>query len=176
MYPDSQSPPPSSPGKESANSVRIHSSPSPRFSNPTASGSALDGNKSRTRPVAAILRDVSSSFDQKSCVVVPFDNEVRRDAEFYQSQFWTHTCAYHARLRHGFIEAKFVSDLKEKQLEVIALMNSWVFARLIVENERAGEALSREMDALAEAEREQGRSLLPRLLLSCLPGTHVPSF
>jgi hypothetical protein len=52
-------------------------------------------------------------------------------------------------------------------------MNSWVFARLIVENERAGEALSREMDALVEAEREQGRSLLPSLLFSCLPGTQA---
>jgi hypothetical protein len=65
-----------------------------------------------------------------------------------------------------------ISDLKDKQLEIMALMNSWVFARLIVENERAGEALSREMDALVEAEREQGRSLLPSLL-SCLPGTQA---
>ena len=38
-------------------------------------------------------------------------------------------------------------------------MNSWVFSRLIAENERAGESLSREMDAVAQAEREQGRSL-----------------
>jgi hypothetical protein len=74
----------------------------------------------------------------------------------------------------SFIEAKVkvISDLKNKQLEIMALMNSWVFARLIVENERAGEALSREMDALVEAEREQGRSLLPSLL-SCLPGTQA---
>ncbi|KAI0250660.1 hypothetical protein BJV78DRAFT_1091199, partial [Lactifluus subvellereus] len=84
----------------------------------------------RTRPIAAILRDASSPFDRNSCIVAPFDNEVRRDAEFYQ-------------------------NLKDKQLEIIALMNSWVFARLIVENERAGESLSREMDAVVEAEREQ---------------------
>lgn len=66
-----------------------------------------------------------------------------------------------------------VADLKDKQLEIIALMNSWVFSRLIAENERAGESLSREMDAVMEAEREQGRSLSPRLL-SCLPGTQAP--
>lgn len=62
------------------------------------------------------------------------------------------------------------ADLKDKQLEIIALMNSWVFSRMIAENERAGESLSRQMDAVAEAEREQGRSLLPRLVISCLPG------
>ena len=62
-----------------------------------------------------------------------------------------------------------VADLKDKQLEIIALMNSWVFSRLIAENEKAGESLSREMDAVAEAEREQGRSFSPRLVLYCLP-------
>ena len=67
-----------------------------------------------------------------------------------------------------------VADLKEKQLEIIALMNSWVFSRLIAENERAEQSLSRKMDAVAEAEREQGRSLLPRLLFSCLPGMQAP--
>jgi len=48
-------------------------------------------------------------------------------------------------------------------------MNSWVFSRLIAENEKAGELLSREMDEAAEAEREQGRSFSPHLVLSFLP-------
>ena len=56
---------------------------------------------------------------------------------------------------------KITTDLKDKQIEIIALMNSWVFSRLIAENERAGESLAREMDANAEAEREQGMSPLP---------------
>lgn len=51
-----------------------------------------------------------------------------------------------------------VAGLKDKELEIIALINSWVFSRLIAENEKAGESLSREMDAVAEAEGEQGRS------------------
>lgn len=68
------------------------------------------------------------------------------------------------------------ADLKDKQLEIIALMNSWVFSRMIAENERAGESLSHQMDGVAEAEREQGRSLLPRLLTSCLPGMQTPPF
>ena len=54
-----------------------------------------------------------------------------------------------------------VTDLKDKQIEIIALMNSWVFSRLIAENERAGESLAREMDTVAEAEREQGMSPIP---------------
>jgi len=58
-----------------------------------------------------------------------------------------------------------VTDLKDKQIEIIALMNSWVFSRLIAENERAGESLAREMDTVAEAEREQGMSPIP--LISC---------
>jgi hypothetical protein len=62
-----------------------------------------------------------------------------------------------------------VADLKDKQLEIMALMNSWVFSRLIAENEKAGESLSREMDAVAEAEREQGRSFSPHLVLSYIP-------
>jgi hypothetical protein len=62
-----------------------------------------------------------------------------------------------------------VADLKDKQLEIVALMNSWVFSRLIAENEKAGELLAREMDAVAEAEREQGRSFSPDLILSYLP-------
>ena len=49
-----------------------------------------------------------------------------------------------------------ITDLKDKQIEIVALMNSWVFSRLIAENERAGETLAREMDTVAEAEREQG--------------------
>jgi hypothetical protein len=53
-----------------------------------------------------------------------------------------------------------IADLKDKQIEIIALMNSWVFSRLIAENERAGESLAREMDTVAEAEREQGMSPL----------------
>ena len=48
------------------------------------------------------------------------------------------------------------TDLKDKQIEIVAVMNSWVFSRLIAENERAGETLAREMDTVAEAEREQG--------------------
>ncbi|KAI0301649.1 hypothetical protein B0F90DRAFT_1718916 [Multifurca ochricompacta] len=144
MHPGTQPPIPSSPGKESVESIGIHShsppSPIARCSHPAVSGS----DESRTRSVAAILRDASRSFDQKSCVITPFDNEVERDAEFYQ-------------------------NFKDKQLEVIALMNSWVFSRLISENERAGESLAHEMDAMAETEREQGRSFLPHLLLSCLP-------
>ena len=64
-------------------------------------------------------------------------------------------------------------DLKDKQLEVLAMMNSWVFSRLVAENGKAGESLANKMDAVAEAEGEQGRSLLSRFLLSCLPGTHA---
>lgn len=67
-----------------------------------------------------------------------------------------------------------VVDLKDKQLEILAVMNSWVFSRLVAENERAGESLASMMDAVAESEREQGRSLLSRFLLPCLPGTHAP--
>ena len=52
-------------------------------------------------------------------------------------------------------------------------MNSWVFSRLIAENERAGESLSREMDSVAEAEREQGMSPPAFLLLSALPGSQA---
>jgi len=111
------------------------SSPSPVVSTAIASGTLPDAfpdaNKSRTRSVAAILRDASDPLDRNTCIIAPFDDEVRRDAEFYQ-------------------------NLKDKQIEIIALMNSWVFSRLIAENERAGESLSREMDTIAEAEREQG--------------------
>ena len=65
-----------------------------------------------------------------------------------------------------------IADLKDKQIEIIALMNSWVFSRLIAENERAGESLSREMDTVAEAEREQGMSSpVICLLFSVLPGS-----
>ena len=55
-------------------------------------------------------------------------------------------------------EQMMITELKDKQIEIIALMNSWVFSRLIAENESAGDSLAREMDAVAEAEREQGMS------------------
>ncbi|KAI9428313.1 hypothetical protein H4582DRAFT_2050406 [Lactarius indigo] len=121
MLPDLQSPLPSSPGKESVDSVGMHPSPSLRSSDPGATGSAPDGSKPRTRTVAAILRDASAPFDRSSCIVTPFDNEAMRDMQFYQS-------------------------LKDKQLEILAMTNSWVFSRLVVENEKAG-----------RAEREQER-------------------
>jgi hypothetical protein len=74
---------------------------------------------------------------------------------------------------------QMVSDLKDKQIEIIALMNSWVFSRLIAENERAGESLSREMDTVAEAEREQGMSppasCSCSFLSSCLAGSSLKS-
>jgi hypothetical protein len=54
-----------------------------------------------------------------------------------------------------------ITDLKDKQIEIIALMNSWVFSRLVAENERAGESLARQMDTVAEAEKEQGMFSLP---------------
>ena len=87
MSSDSPSPHPSSPVKDSAHfdSVRVHSSPGPVISGTTALGSLPDANKSRTRSVAAILRDTSTLLDRNACVVAPFDDEVRRDAEFYQS-------------------------------------------------------------------------------------------
>ena len=74
-----------------------------------------------------------------------------------------YACAYMRRLVPvlHLMERKteqMITDLKDKQIEIIALMNSWVFSRLIAENERAGESLAREMDAVAEAEREQGMS------------------
>ena len=71
---------------------------------------------------------------------------------------------------------RMITDLKDKQIEIIALMNSWVFSRLIAENERAGESLAREMDAVAEAEREQGMSTSSsRITFLCfpLPGTRA---
>src|ERR1700679_4104746 len=71
---------------------------------------------------------------------------------------------------------QMITDLKDKQIEIIALMNSWVFSRLIAENERAGESLAREMDAVAEAEREQGMSRPPLTSSSytfCLPCTRA---
>jgi len=134
MYPDTESLFLSSPGRDSVASPRTHSSPSPVLSNAIASGTVPEGgnNKSETRSVAAILRDGSIPFDRNSCIIAPFDDEVRRDAEFHQ-------------------------NLKDKQLEIMALMNSWVFSRLFCENEGAGESLSREMDAVAQAESEQER-------------------
>jgi hypothetical protein len=83
-----------------------------------------------------------------------------------------------SRLLH-LIERKTkqtITDLKDKQIEIIALMNSWVFSRLIAENERAGETLAREMDTVAEAEREQGMSPPPLASSSyafCFPGTRA---
>lgn len=95
MSSDTQSPH-LSPVKDSAHSVRVHSSPSPVISGATASGTLLDANKPRTRSVAAILRDTSTLLDRKACIIAPFDDEVRRDAEFYQSKFgacmYTYIC------------------------------------------------------------------------------------
>ncbi|KAI0261595.1 hypothetical protein BC834DRAFT_459736 [Gloeopeniophorella convolvens] len=131
MYPDTQSPPPSSPEDKSNESTGIHSSPTPRFSHTATASSAPDtGGKRRPRSINAILRNASSPFDRENLIVSPFDSEIRRDNEFNQK-------------------------LKEKQVELLALMNSWVFSRLVAENERAGEMLARQMDAVAEAEREQ---------------------
>jgi hypothetical protein len=77
-------------------------------------------------------------------------------------------------LRHMRHTTDTVVDLKDKQLEILSMMNSWVFSRLVAENEKAGESLATKMDAVVEAEGEQGRSLLSRFLLPCLPGTHAP--
>ena len=148
------------------------SSPSPVVSTAVASGTQLDANKSRTRSVAAILRDASSPLDRNACIIAPFDDEVRRDAEFYQSQFSACMRIYVPVqcLCHRLIERdteQMVADLKDKQIEIIALMNSWVFSRLIAENERAGESLSREMETVVEAEREQGMSLPSTVSYSC---------
>ena len=68
-----------------------------------------------------------------------------------------------------------ITDLKAKQIEIIALMNSWVFSRLIAENERAGESLAREMDAVAEAEREQGMSPSSSHIIFFLSPWHASS-
>jgi len=145
MLPDSPSPLLSSPGKESTNSAMIHSSPGPRSSDPgvagIVAGSVPDGGKLRTRSVAAILGDSSTPFDRSSCIVTPFDNEAIRDMEFYQ-------------------------NIKDRQLEILAMTNSWVFSRLVAENEKAGESLASKMDAVAEAEGEQER--VRRQLESCV--------
>jgi hypothetical protein len=69
---------------------------------------------------------------------------------------------------------QMITDLKDKQIEIVALMNSWVFSRLIAENERAGETLAREMDTVAEAEREQGMyPLFSYYLIRFLSGTRA---
>ena len=85
MSSDTQSPHPSSPVKDSAHSITVPLSPSPVVTGATASGTLPDGNKSQTRSVAAILRDTSTLLDRNACIIAPFDDEVRRDAEFYQS-------------------------------------------------------------------------------------------
>ena len=84
MSSDTQSPHTSSPVKDSARSVRVHSS-SPVISGATASETLPDASKSQTRSVAAILRDTSTLLDRNACIIAPFDDEVRRDAEFFQS-------------------------------------------------------------------------------------------
>jgi hypothetical protein len=71
---------------------------------------------------------------------------------------------------------QMITDLKDKQIEIVALMNSWVFSRLIAENERAGETLAREMDTVAEAEREQGMYPLFSHYLPTLSVWHAGSF
>jgi hypothetical protein len=77
-------------------------------------------------------------------------------------------------IRHMKGSTNTVVDIKDKQLDILAITSSWVFSRLVAENEKAGELLASKMDAVAEAEGEQGRSLLSRFLLPCLPGTHAP--
>jgi len=61
---------------------------------------------------------------------------------------------------------EFYQNLKDKQLEILSMMNSWVFSRLVAENEKAGESLASKMDAVAEAEGEQER--VRRQLESCV--------
>lgn len=85
MFSNVQSPFPSSPGEDSTNSVRVLSSPTPVPRDPMPSGSVPDGNQSRTRSVADILRDASNPLDRNAGIISPFDDEVGRDAEFYQS-------------------------------------------------------------------------------------------
>ena len=85
MSSDTQSPH-SSPVKYSVHSVRVHLLPSlVVVYGSTASGMLLKSNKSRTRSVTAILRGASSLLDRNTCIIAPFDDEVWRDAEFYQS-------------------------------------------------------------------------------------------
>jgi hypothetical protein len=94
MSSDTQSPHPPSPVNDSAHSVRVHSSPTPVISGATASGTLPDASKTRTRSVAAILRDTSTLLDRNACIISPFDDEVRRDAEFHQSQFGPYMHTY----------------------------------------------------------------------------------
>ncbi|RPD61248.1 hypothetical protein L227DRAFT_610295 [Lentinus tigrinus ALCF2SS1-6] len=85
------------------------------------------------RPISDVLSETFPSFDHHAKIVSPFDEETKRDAEF-------------------------VEKLNTMLLELIIEFHAWSAARPTFESERTADALEKEVKALVEAEKEQGRS------------------
>ncbi|KAI0720670.1 hypothetical protein C8T65DRAFT_567094 [Cerioporus squamosus] len=80
-----------------------------------------------------VLSEKFSSFDHRGKVVSPFEQELKRDAEF-------------------------VEKLNTMLLELIIDFHAWSAARPLSESDKTADVLEKEVKSLVEAEKEQGTS------------------
>ncbi|KAI0058216.1 hypothetical protein BV25DRAFT_1919580 [Artomyces pyxidatus] len=121
----------SSPQSESITGPEQH--PDPQNEQTPAETTDEEGEATQPRPCLENIGEPFEAFNPQSSIIDPFEGENRRDEEF----------------RERF---------KAMMLEIIAESQAWADARPAAENKDASTSLVREMEAVAETEREQGRS------------------
>ncbi|KDQ58435.1 hypothetical protein JAAARDRAFT_128837 [Jaapia argillacea MUCL 33604] len=102
---------------------------------PRSSASQPSPSLSQKRNLTDIVSDKFPEFDHRSVVVNPFDEEAKRDTEFHQK-------------------------LNEMLLDLMMEFHAWSTARPAQEANQAAETLEREIKAIMDLEKEQGRSSL----------------
>ncbi|KAH9947501.1 hypothetical protein B0H21DRAFT_778458 [Amylocystis lapponica] len=102
-------------------------------SSPVPTSSQRFTQPSKNRAIAEVISETFPSFDHRSAVVEPFDNESKRDAEFLE---------------------KFNDMLLDLMLE----FHAWSTARPTRESDRTAEELEKEINSVIEQEKEQEKT------------------
>ena len=103
--------------------------------------------------VSEVLSQNFAPFDHRAVIIEPFDGESKRDTEFQESE------CMRVRRRNRMLTARL--ELSTMLIEMLLEFHAWSTARPVHESDRTADALEKEINAIMEAEKEQGMSSVP---------------
>ena len=102
--------------------------------------------------VSDVISDTFTIFDHHGAITVPFETETDRDAEFEKREYM--------HLLRDHVCLNLLSELGNMLIELILEFHAWAAARPSHESVNTAEALEKGINAIIQAEKEQGRSSL----------------
>ena len=107
--------------------------------------------------IADVLSDKLKSFDHEGIIIEPFDNEAKRDTEFSESGYMRPR-PVRKPLNLCTACSACIIEMSEMLIELMLEFHAWSTSRPAHEGDETADKLEKEISAVMETEKEQGRS------------------